>query len=130
MTLRELFINWLTASRFIKSLEMQAYQQRSDFTDRLLEKDGLIKQLRTEVAALKLECDRMRAVIMPHASPAGREFAQRFDVHQVKPAVVPQFSGPDDWAAELNKMYQQEEKDGIPGERREELHQSPADDGA
>jgi hypothetical protein len=130
MTLRELFINWLTASRFIKTLEMNAMVQRSDFLDRLLEKDGLIKQLRAELAASKLECDRMRTVLMPYASPGGAEFARRFDVHQVKPAVVPQFSGPDDWQAELNKMYQQEEKDGVSGERREIIHEQTADDGA
>jgi hypothetical protein len=125
MTVRELFINWLTASRFIKTLEMNVMVQRSDFLDRLLEKDGLIKQLRAELAASKLECDRMRTVLMvPWATPSARELRQ-------SQAVVPEFSGPDDWMAELNKaIRQQEEADGVSGERREVIHEQTADDGA
>ena len=129
MNLREVFINWLTASRFIRSLESRIAEQRMDYTERLSDKDAQIRQLRTDLATAKLECDRMRAVIMPFASPAGQEYARRFDVAQ-KPAIVPAFNGPDSWDAELNKMYQQEEENGVSGERREIIHEQTADDGA
>ena len=128
MTLRELFINWLTASRFIRSLEARHHEQRQDFTERLAEKDLLIRLLRGENQSLKLECDRMRAVLMQFGSPAGSAYSQRYDEHK-KPPVVPAFSGPDDWQAELNKMYQ-EEDDGLSKQRWTEVHQPAPDDGA
>lgn len=128
MTLRELFINWLTASRFIRSLEARIQEQRQDYTERLGEKDALIRGLRSELAASKLECDRMRVVLMPFGSPAGAAYAQRYET-QTKPPVVPAFSGPDDWQAELNKMYEKEKHDAD-GDRRKEVHQPTADDAA
>ena len=128
MNLRELFINWLTASRFIRSLESRIAEQRNDFTERLLEKDSLIKQFRVELAGTKLECDRMRSVLMPFGSAAGAIYAQRYDTQQEKPPVVPEFTGPDDWSAELNKLYEKEKKDGSHGNGRKEVHQPPADD--
>ena len=109
MTLRELLINWLTASRFIKSLEARIIEQRQDYTARLADKDTQIKQLRIDLATAKLECDRMRAVLMPFGSPSGAAYAQTFQFTG-KPPVVPAFDGPDDWQAELSKMYQAEEK--------------------
>lgn len=127
MTLRELFINWLTASRFIKSLEQRIAEQRQDYTERLLEKDALIRLLRTEAASLKVDNDRLRAVVMP-TSPLGAAYMQ--NLNTVKPPVVPAFSGPDDWQAELNKLYREEENNGIQSERREELHKSGSDEGA
>ena len=129
MTLRELFIDWLTASRFIKSLEARIVEQRQDCTERLAEKDNQIKLLRIELAGTKLECDRMRAVLMPFGSPAGAAFAQQYQTSN-KPPVIPAFDGPDDWQAELNKMYQKEQKDGIHEQGREEVHEPAADDGA
>ena len=128
MTLRELFINWLTVSRFIVSLETRIAEQRNDFQERLGEKDAQIRLLRTEVATLKLECDRMRVVLMPFGSPAGAVYAQQFQTG-TKPPPVPAFDGPDDWSAELQKLYQ-EEKHGVSGEGRQEVHESPPDDGA
>lgn len=126
MTLRELFINWLTGSRFIQSLEQRIAEQRQDYTERLAEKDLLIRLLRTESASLKLECDRMRAVLMPFGSPAGSAYSQRYDTTS-KPPVVPEFTGPDDWSAELHKIYQEEE-DGLRSERQEEIHKQTPDD--
>jgi hypothetical protein len=125
LTLRELFINWLTGSRFILSLEARIAEQRQDMTERLGEKDARIKELRAELAASKLECDRMRAVLMPFGSPAGAAYAQRY-TEQPKPPVVPAFTGPDDWTAELNKMYQ-EESDGLHSDGRQKVDESRTD---
>ncbi len=129
MNLRELFIAWLTDSQLVRELQNHLIEQRQDFTLRLDEKDTQIKQLRTENAGLKLECDRMRSVLMPYGSPAGAVYSQRFDV-PAKPVIVPAFNGPDDWSAELNRMYQEEKPDGAHGNRREEVHESSADDGS
>jgi hypothetical protein len=129
LNLRELFIQWLTASRFIQSLETRIAEQRNDFQERLGEKDAQIRLLRTEVATLKLECDRMRSVLLPFASPSGAAYAQRFDASPQKPPQVPALAAPDDWQAELNKMLE-EEQSGLRSERREKEHQPSADDGA
>jgi hypothetical protein len=113
MTLRELIIDWLTSSRYVKWLETQHQEQRQDYTERLSEKDSQIKHLRVELAGTKLECDRMRAVLMPFGSPSGSAYAQKFEI-TATPPVVPAFDGPDDWQAELNKMYQKEQRnDGL-----------------
>lgn len=129
MTLRELFINWLTASRFIQSLEARLIEQRMDYTGRLGEKDARIKELRSEVATLKIECDRMRMVLLPFGSPQGTLYAQRFDGRQ-KPEVVPEFTGPDDWQAELAKVIEEERKHGGHEQGREAVSKSFVDDGA
>ena len=129
MTLRELLINWLTASRFIKSLEARIVEQRQDYTELLADKQNQIKLLRIELASYKLECDRMRAVLMSFGSPAGAAFAQQYQAGN-KPPVVPAFDGPDDWQAELNKIYQKEQSDGVSEQRREEVQQPASDDAA
>jgi hypothetical protein len=129
MTLRELFINWLTASRFIKSLEARIVEQRMDYTELLADKQNQIKLLRIELAGTKLECDRMRAVLMPFGSPAGAAFAQQYQTGN-KPPVVPAFEGPDDWQAELNKIYEKEQSDGVSEQRREEVLKQTAHDAA
>jgi hypothetical protein len=55
----------------------------------------------------------MRAVLMPFGSPSGSAYAQKFEI-TATPPVVPAFDGPDDWQAELNKMYQKEQRnDGL-----------------
>lgn len=129
MTLRELFIQWLTASRFIQSLEARIVEQRQDFTESLADKQNQIKILRIELAGAKLECDRMRAVLMPFGSPAGAAFAQQYQTGS-KPPLVPAFEGPDDWESELNRLYKEESEDGIHEQRRKEVQQSAADDAA
>ena len=129
MTFRELFINWLTASRFIKSLEARIVEQRQDYTELLADKQNQIKLLRIELAGQKLECDRMRAVLMPFGSAAGAAFAQQCQIGN-KPPVVPAFDGPDDWQAELNKIYEKEQEDGVHEQRREEVQQPASDDAA
>ena len=126
MTLRELIIDWLTSSRYVKWLETRHQEQRQDYTERLSEKDSQIKQLRVELAGTKLECDRMRAVLMPFGSPSGSAYAQKFEI-TATPPVVPAFDGPDDWQAELNKMYEKEKEDGIHGEGRIQEHEPSAD---
>lgn len=117
MTLRELFINWLTASRFIQSLEARINEQRQLYTEWLAEKDSQIKQLRSELASAK-------------GSPAGSAYSQRYDTPPQKPPVVPEFTGPDDWVAELNREYEKEQSDGLRSEGRKEVYQPTADDGA
>ena len=129
MSVREIIIDWLTASRFIKSLEARIVEQRQDYTERLAEKDSQIKHLRIELAGTKLECDRMRAVLMPFGSPSGSAYAQKFEI-TATPPVVPAFDGPDDWQAELNKMYEKEQSDGVSEQRREEVQQPASDDAA
>ena len=129
MTFRELFINWLTASRFIKSLEARIVEQRQDYTELLADKQNQIKLLRIELAGAKLECDRMRAMLMPFGSAAGAAFAQQYQTSN-KPPVVPAFDGPDDWQAELNKLYKKEQEDGVHEQRREEVQQPASDDAA
>ena len=129
MTLRELFIDWLTSSRYIGWLEARHIEQRQDYTTLLDDKQNQIKQLRVELASAKLECDRMRAVLMPFGSPSGAAFAQQFQPSQAPP-VVPAFEGPDDWQAELSKMYMKEQTDGTHEHGRQEVHESSADDGA
>jgi hypothetical protein len=126
LTLRELIIDWLTSSRYVKWLETRHQEQRQDYTERLSEKDSQIKQLRVELAGTKLECDRMRAVLMPFGSPSGSAYAQKFEI-TATPPVVPAFDGPDDWQAELNKMYEKEKEDGIHGEGRIQEHEPSAD---
>jgi hypothetical protein len=128
MSVREVFVDWLTGSRYIRSLESRIVEQRQDFTERLGEKDGRIQELRTELAGLKIECDRMRLVLMPLGSPSGAMYAARFS--GVKQRVVPEFSGTLDWQAELQAMLKQEEANGVPEQRREAVHESPANDGA
>lgn len=131
MTLRELFIQWLTASRFIQSLETRYAEQRADFQERLGEKDAQIRLLRTEIASLKLECDRMRSVLLPFASPQGAAYAQQFLAPAQKPPQVPAFTGPDDWQAELNAVIREQgEKHGTHGIGREGVHEQATDEGA
>ena len=114
MSIRELIIDWLTASRYVKWLEARHIEQRQDFTLRLDEKDSQIKHLRAELAAMRQYMPRFMASEPLPITP---------------PPIVPTFSGPDDWSAELNRLYEKE-NDGIPEQRREELHQSAPDDGA
>ena len=129
MTLRELFIDWLTASRFIQALEARIVEQRQDFTEIIADKNNQIKLLRIEIAGLKLECDRMRTVLMPFGSPAGAAYAQQYQTGN-KPPVVPEFNGPDDWQAELNKLYEKEQENGIHEQGRQAVHEQTSDEAA
>ena len=129
MTLRELFIDWVTSSRYIAWLEDRHQEQRQLYTQWLSEKDNQIKLLRIELAGPKLECDRMRSVLMPFGSPVGAAFAQQYQTG-TKPPVVPAFDGPDDWQAELNKIYEKEQSDGVHEQRWEEVHQPASNDAA
>ena len=121
MSFRDVLIDWLTASRYVKWLEARHMEQRQDYTERLLEKDNQIKILRTEVAALKLECDRMRSVLF------GSQGGAIYPV--TKPPVVPDFAGPDDWQRELQKAVE-EQQHGTHEQRRPEVLEPSPDDGA
>ncbi len=101
--------------------------QRQDWLERLFEKEKRINELRAELAALKIEADRMRLVLLPLSSPAGAMYAQGF---QNKPQTVhPEFDGPappEDWASEMRKLVEEEE-DGSHGEGRDEVRGSRSD---
>jgi len=129
LSIRELIIDWLTSSRYVRWLETRHTEQRQDYIERLAEKDSRIRELRTEVAGLKLECDRMRLVLMPLGSPVGAAYAERFNGQPKPPIDMPAFDGPLDWNAELNKMLKEDE-DGLHGEGRVQEHESSANDGA
>jgi hypothetical protein len=118
MTIRELIIDWITASRYVKWLESRHYEQRQDFTERLSEKDARIKELRTEVVSLRLESDRMRLSVP--ANP----MAVYAESQALKPPLVPAFYGPLNWDAELQRMVEEEIANGIPSERRVQEHES------
>lgn len=101
MSLRELLIDWLTSSRYVRWLEARHIEQRQDYTERLAEKDRRISELKTEVVGLKLENDRLRKVVPSPLRSLGV-------VKKDKPPVVPAFEPPLDWAAELEAAYKEE----------------------
>src|ERR1700749_3645665 len=106
MKIRELFIDWLTSSRYIRHLEMSSATMRQDFQERLQEKDAIIAALRTELAAEKLESDRMRLILMPLGSVPGAAYAAQYNQ---KPPVPkqPEFAEPaiaSGWEAELQEF--------------------------
>lgn len=129
MTIRELIIDWLTASRYVKWLEARHQEQRQDYTERLAEKDTRIHELRTENAGLKLECDRMRLVLMPLGSPSGAIYADRFKGQPKPPIAGPAFEPVGDWAAELEAIYQKEANNGVQGEGRTDVNEPSTDAG-
>ena len=140
MSLRELLVDWLTSSRYISSLERIHAEQREDCVARLADKDAQIKALRLELALVKNENEKMRLVLMPLGSAAGKTFAAKFGAAangQSDRSFVAMGSArekaarstPLDWQGELNQMLQEEE-DGIQGKRRTEVHEQAANDGA
>ena len=130
LTLRRWLADVLTASRYCQSLERMLQEQRQDFTVRLAEKDTRIRELKTDLAGLKLESDRMRLVLMPLGSPAGQMYADRFQGQHAPPPVVPEFAGPLDWNAELQQMLDKEMADGTCGERRISEHKPGSNEAA
>lgn len=121
MTIRELIVDWLTASRYVKWLESRHDEQRGDYERRLAEK-------RLEIVALKLEYERMRLVLLPFGSQAGADYAKKFGPSsERKPSEVLEFRGPIDWPGQLKQMLE-EESNGVPSDGRKEVHQSATDD--
>jgi len=130
LSLREIFIDWLTSSRYVEYLEKSGDQLRDDFSARLSEKDVLIRSLRIELAAVRSENERMRLVLMPLGSPAGALYAAKFQAQpasQAQPTLAAQEAR--DWQGELSKMLKEEE-DGIRSRGRIQEHEPRADDGA
>ena len=108
MTFRE-FLDWLTTSRHTRSLEAQLVTQRQDFLTRLAEKDTIIQELSARLSAERLECDRMRMVLMPLSSGAGAMYAARFaGVKQEKPPTAKAPNGTLDWPGELERLLKME----------------------
>lgn len=135
MNLRELFIQWLTGSQYLRHLEEELSTLRMDFSQRLNEKDIYIKSLRVELAGVKQEAERMRLVLMPLGSPAGQMYAAKFQTGPVKSDIGVQGSSPIrsdmalDWQGELNQMLKEEEH-GIRSRGRIQINESPTDDGS
>lgn len=121
MKLKEIFLNWLTESRYVQHLEKHVEELRCDLAARLAEKDTTIRQLRLKIASLEADNERMRLVLMPLGSPAGAMYAAKFQ------APVPAQAAVDDWQGELNKMLQEEEN-GIRESGRVQEHEPRADD--
>lgn len=117
MKLKELFIEWLTESRYIRALESFRAEQKADFNAMLADKNGQIRALRAELEAVKSECERLR-------NPS-----RLYQGVTPRPPSPPAVDLPQDWQGELNRMLQEEE-DGIRSPGRVQEHQPSADDGA
>ena len=131
-----MLVDWLTSSRYISSLELIHREQREDCLARLADKDAQLKTLRLELALAKDENEKMRLVLMPLGSAAGKTFTAKFghlaNAHSDRAVVSHEKtsrSTPLDWQGELNQMLQEEE-DGIQVKRRTEVHEQAANDGA
>ena len=122
MTLRELFIDWLTSSRYIKSLESARIEQRQLYESLLADKSEQIKSLRIQVAGLDAECRQLRGELNPKL----RQYVGR---QEQKPQVKPEFAAPVDWQAEVQRIAK-EQQDGTHELGRKEVHQQASNDGA
>jgi len=98
MTLKELFIDWLTESRYCRSLELRCAELRSDYTERLYEKDAVIKRLTAELVSVKHENQQLTQILIPRlANPEPQSYPlPEFDVNQL------------DWQSRLKLMDEQE----------------------
>ena len=96
-TIRD-FFRELFGSRLISNLEVQLIQLRQDYEHRLLDKDQIIADLRTEFALMRGRMSIYENTIMPLASRAG---AQVVAATTPKP-LKPNFS-PADFVAQLPK---------------------------
>jgi hypothetical protein len=117
VSLREVFIDWLTSSRYIGMLEVVRREQRRDFLERLLEQKQRIRGLEAENQLLKEECARLRfGVVSPPRVPSAPR----------------PYTGPLDWQSELDRELKKlkEEDDGTLGNGRQEIYEPAADDGA
>jgi hypothetical protein len=85
-TLRQ-FLRDLFGSRYTAKLEVDLLRLRQDFEQRLLDKDLIIADLRTEKAALQGKINVYEMTIMPHASRAGADV-----VASLAPKKKPNFS--------------------------------------
>ena len=69
------FLDFLFPYR--RHLETELIILRTDFQERLAEKDRRIAQLEDELSLLRGKCDRMELVLMPLSSTAGAAYARR-----------------------------------------------------
>lgn len=106
MKLKELFIEWLTESRYIQHLE-------AELKERLEEKNAQIRQLQVDLA-IERRRKQHKALDRETAAP--------------KPYEWNNFTLPNDatkdWASDLNKMLQEEE-DATIGQRSSDNEGSP-----
>ena len=122
MSIREILIDWLTSSRYIKSLESARIEQRQLYESLLADKAEQIKSLRIQVAGLDAECRQLRGELNPKL----RQYVGR---QEQKPAPKPEFNAPLSWEAEVQRIAK-EQQDGTHELRRKEVHQQAANDGA
>lgn len=100
MTIRELFIEWLTNSQLTTSLEARIFEQRHDLEARIADKDALIADLKLELQGIKVEIGELRSGLLP----------RRYDQMPQPPFVAPEFTGTLDWNAEVEKILQDEQE--------------------
>jgi len=124
VSIRELFIDWLTSSRFIKSLEAANIQQRQLYESLLADKAEQIKNLRIQVAGLDAECRQLRAELNPRFAKN-----QYLGKQEQKPQVKPEFNSPLDWQAEVQRIAK-EQQDGTHELGRKAVHEQAANEGA
>ena len=69
------FFSDLFGSRYIARLEEDLLRLRSDFEERLRDKDTMIESLRTEKAALEAKIIVYENTVLPHVSRIGADVA-------------------------------------------------------
>ena len=121
MSFREILIDWLTSSRYIKSLESARIEQRQLYESLLADKAEQIKNLRIQVAGLDAECRQLRAELNP-------KLRQYLGKQEQKPQVKPEFNSPLDWQAEVQRIAK-EQQDGTHELGRKAVHEQAANEG-
>jgi len=129
MSLRELFIQWLTASQFVTTLQdfikgqhtiyeahlqdmrSQLAEQKALYESKIADLKVINEDYRVGKAALKAEVTRLQAVVMP-TTGLGAAYAQRFDGYEPpqREYIEPPYEGSLDWQSELQRMMKQEQE--------------------
>ena len=74
------FFRDLLGSRLTDHLETELLRIRNDYESRLLDKDRIISDLRSDLVALSGKIDRYELVLLPLTSPVGDLFRPKRDV--------------------------------------------------
>lgn len=127
MSIREIFIDWLTSSRYIKSLESARIEQRQLYESLLADKAEQIKNLRIQVAGLDAECRQLREPWF--ASNRAIYPGRLVRPTEPKPPVTPAFNTPSDWQSEVARIAK-EQQDGTHELGRKAVHEQAANEGA
>jgi|HubBroStandDraft_4_1064222.scaffolds.fasta_scaffold03228_2 hypothetical protein len=90
-----------------RHLEIELIQQKSDFQERLREKNLQIMQLETELKTTRGKLDRIELVLMPLSSAAGAAVARAGQSSPAPPKFEPPVTG---WQNELKKFMEDTER--------------------